>query len=104
MNGRALSAIILLLVLLATGLVSTPAFSGEHPWDSDVTGGDETTVADYEWDSRAADSAQLDVGSVDIDDTDSGTAGTAGTAVVPSVEIDISTIILGFVRAISIGI
>lgn len=101
MNGRALSAIILLLVLLATGLVSTPAFSGEHPWDSDVTGGDETTVADYEWDSRAADSAQLDVGSVDIDDTDSGTAG---TAVVPSVAVDISTIILGIVRAISIGI
>ena len=101
MNGRALSAIIMLLVLLAAGLVSVPASAGEHPWDSDVTGGEEGTVADYDWDTRAADSAQLDIEFEVADEDESGAATAAAT---PSVNLSLSSLILGFLSAVSIGI
>ncbi len=35
MNGRVLSAILLLLVLSIACFIAAPVFSGEHPWDSD---------------------------------------------------------------------
>ncbi|MCP4685365.1 MAG: hypothetical protein GY867_07940 [bacterium] len=93
MNGRALSAIMLLLVLLAAGLVSTPALSGEHPWDSDITG-DEQTHADYEWDTRAQDSAQLDVESEAVDTPDSSGDGTSSS---------VRSFVFGVFGALTIG-
>jgi len=96
MNGRALSAIFMLLVLLAAGLVSTPALSGEHPWDSDATGGDEPTLADYDWDTRAADSAQLDIPTENVDEDQASSA--------PPVDASISSIFIGLLSALSIGL
>ncbi len=37
MNGKKLSLIILLLAFAAAFMSSGPVFSGEHPWDADVT-------------------------------------------------------------------
>jgi len=39
MNGKMLTAFLVALALLATGLLTGPALSGEQPWDSDRTGG-----------------------------------------------------------------
>lgn len=35
MNGRILSAALILLILFVACFVAGPVFSGEHPWDSD---------------------------------------------------------------------
>jgi len=37
MNGKKLSLIILLLAFAVAIMSSGPVFSGEHPWDADVT-------------------------------------------------------------------
>ena len=39
MDSRRLTAVLLLLVAVTVGFVTAPALSGEHPWDSDRTGG-----------------------------------------------------------------
>jgi len=39
MSGRVLLTVIFVLALIAAGLLTAPVFSGEHPWDSDRTGG-----------------------------------------------------------------
>ena len=96
MNGRAMSAIFLLLVMLAVGLVSTPVLSGEHPWDSDLTGEEDPVLAEYGWDTRAADSAQLDTEQEDVD--------TDGAAAPASVSSTLPTTVLSFLSALSIGI
>ena len=39
MDGRRLTAVLLLMVAVAVGFITAPALSGEHPWDSDRTDG-----------------------------------------------------------------
>jgi len=39
MDGKKLTAMLLLLTAMALAFVSAPVLSGEHPWDSDRTGG-----------------------------------------------------------------
>ncbi len=95
MNGRAFSAIFMLLVLLVAGLVSTPALSGEHPWDSDLTGGEDPCIADYDWDTRAADSAQIDNDSENVNSGDS-----SGTS---SPDVSLTSFVIGFFSALNIG-
>jgi len=96
MNGRAMSAILLLLVLLAAGLVSTPALSGEHPWDSDSPTEQKGDVTTGLWDTRVADSAQVDAES-EID-------GTEESSPAPSEDDSMSSLMLGWFTAITIGI
>jgi len=45
MSSRVLLVVVATLVLLVVGLMSGPAFSGEHPWDSDRTGGVNSTMS-----------------------------------------------------------
>jgi hypothetical protein len=40
MIGRRLTVVLLLLVAVTVCFVTAPVLSGEHPWDSDRTGGD----------------------------------------------------------------
>jgi len=42
MSGRVLLAAVATLVLLLVVVLTGPAFSGEHPWDSDRTDGGKT--------------------------------------------------------------
>ncbi len=44
MGSKVLLVVAAMLVLLIVGLTSGPAFSGEHPWDSDRTGGGSGTT------------------------------------------------------------
>lgn len=44
MRGVKPSALLLLIALLAASLISVPALSGEHPWDSDSRGGGSTST------------------------------------------------------------
>jgi hypothetical protein len=94
MKGRALSAILMLLVLLAIGLVSTPAFSGEHPWDSDLTG-DERPTSDVKSDAQVGDSivADLDADDIGEGELDGSTAPDTG----------LSSLALSFFTVVSIG-
>jgi len=39
MNGRRLTTVLLLTIAVTVGFVTAPVLSGEHPWDSDRTGG-----------------------------------------------------------------
>jgi hypothetical protein len=39
MDSRKLTLVLLLMVAVTAGFVTAPVFSGEHPWDSDRTGG-----------------------------------------------------------------
>ena len=39
MDSRKLTLVLLLMVVVMAGFVAAPVFSGEHPWDSDRTGG-----------------------------------------------------------------
>lgn len=39
MDSRRLTLVLLLMVAVTAGFVTAPVFSGEHPWDSDRTGG-----------------------------------------------------------------
>ena len=39
MDGKKLTAMLLLLTAMALAFVSAPVLSGEHPWDSDRSGG-----------------------------------------------------------------
>lgn len=50
MDGRRLTAVLLLMVAVAVGFVTAPALSGEHPWDSDRTqgGGTGGTTVHYD--------------------------------------------------------
>ena len=45
MNGRVLMAALATLVLLLVAVLTGPAFSGEHPWDSDRTDGGKSPSA-----------------------------------------------------------
>jgi len=103
MNGRALSAILLLLVLLAVGLVSTPAFSGEHPWDSDYTGGgDETTAVDKTGDTQVGDTAVIEVATEDMND--GTTEGSAASTPTSSSSLSLSTLVSSFFAVMSVGL
>ena len=104
MNGRALSAILLLLVLLAVGLVTTPAFSGEHPWDSDYTGGgDETSAVDKTGDTQVGeDTATVVINTEDMDDD--GNEGSAAPTPVPSSSLSFSTLVYSFFTVMSVGL
>ena len=98
MNGRAWSAIFMLLVLLAVGLVSAPVLSGEHPWDSDNTGEEKpyATDAGGTWDTRTTESDSTYVGSEDVDDGE--TSSTDGST------WSTSSIIFGMFTSMTIGL
>ena len=59
MNGRRLSAVIMLLALFAACLVSAPAFSGEHPWDADINDDRFGGGADYRYDDQGKDTVMV---------------------------------------------
>jgi hypothetical protein len=42
MNGRVLTAVVVLMFLALAAFIAGPAVSGEHPWDSDKDGGKDT--------------------------------------------------------------
>lgn len=46
MNGRILSAVLMVLIMLVASFAAGPALSGEHPWDSDRGGGDDKDDGD----------------------------------------------------------
>ena len=54
MNGRILSAALILLILFVACFVAGPVFSGEHPWDSD-RGDDELGGGDGDGDDFTRD-------------------------------------------------
>ena len=99
MNGRALSAILMLLVLLAVGLVSTPALSGEHPWDSDDAG-NEKTVVDKGLTASVADTIDVETGDdITNDDNAEDDAASAGGS-----SIDFASLVYGFFSIVSVGL
>jgi hypothetical protein len=44
MDSKRLTAVLLLLMALAVGFVTAPVLSGEHPWDSDRTNGNDKGI------------------------------------------------------------
>ena len=52
MNGKNLSVVLMLLIMLVACFVTGPVLSGEHPWDSDRGGGgDKDDPPDWKYDT-----------------------------------------------------